>query len=161
MLSERSQTQKVRYCMILLYEISKIGKSTEPEFSPGCEGLGKWSARVGGTWGFPGGSDKSPPAVRIDWVQSWVGKVPWRRAWQPTPVLLPGESPWTEAPGGLQSTGSRRVGQGWLSVLATSALFFVAYLVLKNVFWCCAFWCMETISSLWAIPLLTAGPSLS
>ena len=21
-----------------------------------------------------------------------VGKVPWRRAWQPTPVLLPGES---------------------------------------------------------------------
>ena len=23
---------------------------------------------------------------------SWVGKIPWRRAWQPTPVLLPGES---------------------------------------------------------------------
>ena len=22
----------------------------------------------------------------------WVGKFPWRRAWQPTPVLLPGES---------------------------------------------------------------------
>ena len=22
----------------------------------------------------------------------WVGKIPWRRAWQPTPVLLPGES---------------------------------------------------------------------
>ena len=22
----------------------------------------------------------------------WVGKVPWRRAWQPTPVFLPGES---------------------------------------------------------------------
>ena len=21
----------------------------------------------------------------------WVGKVPWRRAWQPTPVFLPGE----------------------------------------------------------------------
>jgi len=25
-----------------------------------------------------------------------VGKIPWRRAWQPTPVFLPGESPWTE-----------------------------------------------------------------
>ena len=23
---------------------------------------------------------------------SWVGKIPWRRTWQPTPVLLPGES---------------------------------------------------------------------
>ena len=22
----------------------------------------------------------------------WVGKIPWRRAWQPAPVLLPGES---------------------------------------------------------------------
>ena len=22
----------------------------------------------------------------------WVGKVPWRRKWQPTPVFLPGES---------------------------------------------------------------------
>ena len=23
---------------------------------------------------------------------TWVGKIPWRRAWQPTPVFLPGES---------------------------------------------------------------------
>ena len=23
---------------------------------------------------------------------SWVGKIPWRRAWQPIPVVLPGES---------------------------------------------------------------------
>ena len=38
-----------------------------------------------------------------------VGKIPWRRAWQPTPVFLPGESPWTEEPGGLQSMGSQRV----------------------------------------------------
>ena len=22
---------------------------------------------------------------------SWVGKIPWRRAWQPTPEFLPGE----------------------------------------------------------------------
>ena len=22
----------------------------------------------------------------------WIGKIPWRWAWQPTPVLLPGES---------------------------------------------------------------------
>ena len=24
---------------------------------------------------------------------SWVGKIPWRDKWQPTPVFLPGESP--------------------------------------------------------------------
>ena len=33
-----------------------------------------------------------------------------RRACQPTPVFLPGESPWTEEPAGLQSTGLQRVG---------------------------------------------------
>ena len=37
----------------------------------------------------------------------WVGKMPWRRARQPTPVFLPGESPWTEEPGGLQSIESQ------------------------------------------------------
>ena len=31
----------------------------------------------------------------------WVRKIPWRRARQPTPVFLPGESPWTEGPGRL------------------------------------------------------------
>ena len=25
-------------------------------------------------------------------VDPWVGKIPWRRKWQPTPVVLPGES---------------------------------------------------------------------
>ena len=35
----------------------------------------------------------------------WVGKIPWRKAWQSTPVLWPGESLWTEEPAGLQSMG--------------------------------------------------------
>ena len=26
------------------------------------------------------------------WFDPWVGKIPWRRAWQPTPAVLPGES---------------------------------------------------------------------
>ena len=46
-------------------------------------------------------SVKNPPAVRT-WVDPWVGKIPWRRTWQSTPVSLPRESPWTEKPGGLQ-----------------------------------------------------------
>ena len=35
---------------------------------------------------------KNLPAVWETWVRSLVGKIPWRRAWQPTPVFLPGES---------------------------------------------------------------------
>ena len=34
---------------------------------------------------------------------------PWRRAWQPTPVFLPGESPWTEEPGRLQTKESQQL----------------------------------------------------
>ena len=43
----------------------------------------------------------------------WVGKIPWRKAWQPTPVFMPGESSWTEEPGRLQSMWSQRVGHDW------------------------------------------------
>ena len=39
----------------------------------------------------------------------WVRKIPWRRKWQPTAVLFVWKIPWTEEPGGLQSTGSQRV----------------------------------------------------
>ena len=39
--------------------------------------------------------------------EPWGGKIPWRRAWQLTLIFLPGESPWTEEPGKLQSMGSK------------------------------------------------------
>ena len=39
----------------------------------------------------------------------WVRKIPWRREWLPTPVFWPGESLWTEEPGGLQFMGLQRV----------------------------------------------------
>ena len=37
---------------------------------------------------------KNPPAKAGDVgdAGSILGKIPWRRAWQPTPVFLPGES---------------------------------------------------------------------
>ena len=34
---------------------------------------------------------KNLPAIQETWVQSLVGKIPWRREWLPIPVLLPGE----------------------------------------------------------------------
>ena len=49
----------------------------------------------------------------IQCCMPWVGKIPWRRKWQPTPVFLPGESSWTEEPGGLQSMGLQRSGHYW------------------------------------------------
>ena len=35
---------------------------------------------------------KNLPAVQETRVQFRVGKIPWKRKWQPTPVCLPGES---------------------------------------------------------------------
>ena len=35
---------------------------------------------------------KSPSAMQETRVDPWVGKIPSRRAWQPTPVFLPGKS---------------------------------------------------------------------
>ena len=52
---------------------------------------------------------KNPPAMQRPGFDPWVGKIPWRRAWQSTPAFLPGESAWTEEPGRLQSMGSQRV----------------------------------------------------
>ena len=45
--------------------------------------------------GFPGGSDGKESAYNagdLPGFSPWVRKIPWSREWQPTPVLLPGES---------------------------------------------------------------------
>jgi len=53
--------------------------------------------------GPPGGaSGKEPTCQCRRWkrpgLDPWVGKIPWRRAQQPTPVFLPGESPCQRCP---------------------------------------------------------------
>ena len=59
---------------------------------------------------------RNPLAKRETWVRSlgWedprVGKIPWRRACQPTPVFLPGEPHGQRSLVGLQSTGLQRFG---------------------------------------------------
>ena len=47
--------------------------------------------------GSPGGASGEEPACQCrrskrHGFDSWVGQIPWRRAWQPTPIFLPGES---------------------------------------------------------------------
>ena len=62
------------------------------------------------TGGFPGGSDGKESACNVrPGFDPWVGKIPWKRSWQPTPVFFPEDSPRTEEPGGLLSMGSQRV----------------------------------------------------
>ena len=56
-----------------------------------------------------------------------------RRAWQPTPVFLPRESPWTEEPGGIQSIVSQKVGHDW-SFLAQASYSIYDTLILKTMF---------------------------
>ena len=96
-LSEVSQKEKTNTIWYHLYMKSKI-----------------WHKR---TYGFPGGASGKEPTCQCrghkrPGFDPWVGKIPWKRAWQPTPVFLPG-IPWTEERGGLQSIGLHRVGHDW------------------------------------------------
>ena len=64
---------------------------------------------------FPGGTTGREAACqyrrhKICRFNPCIGKIPWRRKWQPTPVFLPGDSPGTEVPGGLQPLGLQGVG---------------------------------------------------
>ena len=59
----------------------------EKGFGRGCRGLR----------GFPGGASGKEPACQCRkckrcGLDPWVGKIPWRRVWQLTPVFLAGES---------------------------------------------------------------------
>ena len=55
------------------------------------------------TLNFPGGSDGKAVCLQCGrpGFNPWVGKISWRRKWQPSPVLLPGKS------------------HGWSNVVAT------------------------------------------
>ena len=69
--------------------------------------------------GFPGGTSGKELTGqgrrhKRHGFDTWVGKIPWRGVWKPTPIFLSGESH-GQKPGGLQSTGSQRVIQDWSS----------------------------------------------
>ena len=59
--------------------------------------------------GIPGGSvvKNLPANARDAGLIPGLGRTPWRRKRQSTPVFL-GEIPWTEEPGRLQSMGSQK-----------------------------------------------------
>ena len=99
------------------------GRPVTQEAEPARRGCLFWSvpsrrgfySRLHQALGFPGGASGKEPACQC-WrhkkhgFDPWVRKIPWRRAWQPTLVFLPGESTWTEEPSGLPSRELHRVG---------------------------------------------------
>ena len=58
--------------------------------------------------GFPGGSvvKNSPANAGDTGFNFWVGTIPWRRQWQPTPVFLPGEF-WQKSLAGYSPQGRK------------------------------------------------------
>jgi len=75
---------------------------------------------------FGGSVVKNLPTIKEIGFDPWVGKIPWRKKWQPTPLFLPGEFHGQE-PGRLQSMRSRRVGHA----LVTNTFTFTA----RMIFW--------------------------
>ena len=50
-------------------------------------------------------------------LDPWIGRIPWRRAWQPTPVFLPGESHGQRSPVAMVHGVTKS--QTWLKQLST------------------------------------------
>ena len=77
--------------------------------------------------GFPGGSDGNLPAMQ----ETRVGKIPWRREWQPTAVFLPGESHGQRSLEGYGTWGHKELDTTEkLSLL----LYFPNYAPIKKIF---------------------------
>ena len=47
------------------------------------------ACNAGNTGSIPGLGRSSGEGIERPGLNRWVGKIPWRRAWQPTPVFLP------------------------------------------------------------------------
>ena len=54
-------------------------------------------------------------------LDPWVGKIPWRKAWQPAPVFLSGESYGQRSLVGYSPWGWKRVGYDWSNLACTHA----------------------------------------
>ena len=74
-----------------------------------------WSGFFLPPWGFPGGSsNKKSTCSAGDTFSPWVMKIPWRRSWQHTPVLLLGKSHEQRSLADYSPWGSQRVGHDWV-----------------------------------------------
>ena len=82
-------------------------------------------------WGFPGGANGKEPDCQYrrhkkHRLDPWVGKIPWRRAWQPTPVFLL-ESPLDQGvwQATVHGTSQSRTRLKWLSMHVHRLIFLI------------------------------------
>ena len=101
-----------------------------------------FSSQREATRGFPGGTsgEESASQCRRPWFDPRVWKIPWRRAWQATPVFLPGESHRQRSLAG-SSRQCRRVGHNWAHT----------HDPLKGEYYVCAFPAPESAQALTAL----------
>ena len=85
----------ITQCHHVLHILAPPGLSEFASRWPQCSPFGSLQSST--IRGFPGGASGKEPACQSRRCKRrgfhpWVGKIPWRRAWQPTPVFLPGKS---------------------------------------------------------------------
>ena len=85
--------------------------------------------------GFPGGANGKEPACQCTRCKRcgfnpWVGKIPWRKAWQPIPAFLPGESHGQRSLVGYSPWGLK---DRWLST-AWDSIFHSSVHILNSLF---------------------------
>ena len=77
-----------------------------------------WGTSILISGGFPGGAGGKDPTCQCRrrkrlGFNPWVGKIPWRRKWQPTPVCLPGESHGQRSLAGYSPWGRKESDTTW------------------------------------------------
>ena len=126
-----------------------LGWGLRCEFNklPGEEYWGIWSRdhtlnrkgvqNHGLAWWLSG--KKSGCQCRGFGFNSWVGKIPWSRKWQPTPVFLPGKfhGQRSQVPGLHSTEPQQRVRFNWYmsTSLVLSTLKVLIHLILAAILW--------------------------
>ena len=59
--------------------------------------------------------EESACQCRRHWFDPWIGKISWKRKWQPTPVVLPGKSHGQRNVASCSPWGWKRVGHNWVT----------------------------------------------
>ena len=75
--------------------------------------------------GFPAGASGKDPACQCrrhkrQVFSPWVGRIPWRRAWQPTSIFMPGDARGQSSLAGYSPWGSQRIRHDWATKHSTA-----------------------------------------
>ena len=89
---ERAQVKKFLYFSLILWIYNNFKVPNASKVSYEATVFLNFLFCISVLMGLPGGSVVKNLQCRRPRFDPWVGKMPWRRAWQPASVLFPGES---------------------------------------------------------------------